>query len=53
MLADISGFTKLSSELVQDKVNGLDNLRRATSGFLSKFIYIVYSFGGDGIRVLY
>ena len=48
MLADISGFTKLSNELGKDGGNGLDRLRKATSGFLSKFIYLVYSYGGDG-----
>jgi hypothetical protein len=49
MLADISGFTKLSNELGKDGSNGLDRLRQATSGFLSQFIYLVYSYGGDGL----
>jgi hypothetical protein len=52
MLADISGFTKLSNELGKDGSNGLDKLRKATSGFLSKFIYLVYSYGGDGMLSL-
>lgn len=52
MLADISGFTKLSNELGSNGGNGLDRLRKAISTFLSKFIYIVYSYGGDGNIIL-
>ena len=48
MLADISGFTRLSRLLEEKGGQGLDDLRRYTTRFLSKFIYIVYSFGGDG-----
>lgn len=49
MLADISGFTKLSEHLGRDGVNGIDTLRRATTRFLSQFVYLVYSYGGDVI----
>jgi hypothetical protein len=48
MLADISGFTKLSGLLGENGVNGLDDLRKYTTKFLSTFIYLVYSHGGDG-----
>jgi class 3 adenylate cyclase len=49
LLADISGFTKLSGDLCSTGVRGLDDLRKATSTFLSRFISLVYSFGGDVI----
>ena len=49
LLADISGFTKLSGQLCSTGVRGLDDLRKATSTFLSKFISLVYAFGGDVI----
>lgn len=48
MLADISGFTRLSGKLCELGVSGLDELRRITSDFLSKLLYIVYTHGGDG-----
>lgn len=48
LLADISGFTKLSGELCSKGVEGLDALRQATSSFLSQFISTVYYFDGDG-----
>lgn len=48
LLADISGFSKLSGELCQRGAEGLDELHQATSGFLSEFMNIIYSFGGDG-----
>eukprot|EP00602_Paraphysomonas_sp_CaronLab_P003109 CAMPEP_0185038434 /NCGR_PEP_ID=MMETSP1103-20130426/34075_1 /TAXON_ID=36769 /ORGANISM="Paraphysomonas bandaiensis, Strain Caron Lab Isolate" /LENGTH=1145 /DNA_ID=CAMNT_0027576861 /DNA_START=129 /DNA_END=3566 /DNA_ORIENTATION=- len=47
LLADISGFTKLSGDLCLNGTHGLDDLRQATSSFLSKFISIVYAYGGD------
>lgn len=49
LLADISGFTKLSGQLCSTGVRGLDDLRKVTSTFLSKFISLVYAFGGDVI----
>jgi hypothetical protein len=48
LLADISGFTELSGELCTSGVHGLDDLRQATSDFLTKFIHIIHAFGGDG-----
>lgn len=48
LLADISGFTKLSGELCASGIHGLDDLRQATSDFLAKFIHIVHAFQGDG-----
>ena len=49
LLADISGFTKLSGELCSTGAHGLDDLRQATSSFLATFIHIVHAFGGDGM----
>lgn len=49
LLADISGFTKLSGQLCSNGVRGLDDLRQVTSNFLSRFISLVYAFGGDVI----
>jgi class 3 adenylate cyclase len=49
LLADISGFTKLSGHLCSTGVRGLDDLRQVTSTFLSRFISLIYSFGGDVI----
>ena len=48
MLADISGFTRLSGTLCHQGQSGLDKLRMITSDFLSQIIFSVYSFGGDG-----
>ena len=48
ILADISGFTKLSSKLCDRGLDGLDDLHNAASGFLGKYVQIVYSYRGDG-----
>jgi hypothetical protein len=48
MLADISGFTKLSDEYNKQGRNGLDILHSIINDFLSRMINLVYSFGGDG-----
>lgn len=49
ILADISGFTKLSCSFCNNGSVGLDMLHATVNGFLSKFVQIVYSYGGDGI----
>lgn len=48
MLADISGFSKFSGAMCLKGVNGLDELREATNGFLGHIVKIVYEFHGDG-----
>jgi hypothetical protein len=48
MLADISGFTKMSATFCERGLEGLDDLHAATSGFLGAYVQIVYSHGGDG-----
>ena len=49
VLADISGFTKLSASLCEAGLSGLDDLHNAASGFLGKYVQIVYSNKGDVI----
>ena len=49
MLADISGFTKLSSELCSQGREGIDKLRLITNESLAEFVNIINSFNGDGM----
>eukprot|EP00602_Paraphysomonas_sp_CaronLab_P013173 CAMPEP_0185042570 /NCGR_PEP_ID=MMETSP1103-20130426/42430_1 /TAXON_ID=36769 /ORGANISM="Paraphysomonas bandaiensis, Strain Caron Lab Isolate" /LENGTH=463 /DNA_ID=CAMNT_0027582665 /DNA_START=415 /DNA_END=1802 /DNA_ORIENTATION=- len=49
MLADISGFTELSSALCAEGAVGLDKLRLITDHSFAKFVNIIYSHGGDVI----
>lgn len=48
MLADISGFTRMSSRLCDRGMEGLDILRTTTSEFLGTLVDTIYAFGGDG-----
>lgn len=48
MLADISGFTKLSCSYCKQGREGLDKLHATVNGFLAQFVQIVYAHGGDG-----
>ena len=48
LLADISGFTKLSGQLCQGGISGLDLLQVNMRDFIGKIIDIVYYYGGDG-----
>ena len=48
MLADISGFTKLSGACCEEGTSGLDRLHDACSGYLGKFVQTVYTYQGDG-----
>lgn len=52
MLVDISGFSKFSGAMCSQGVNGLDELRKATNGFLGHFVETVYAYKGDGKNVL-
>ena len=53
VLADISGFTKMSAKFCEQGLSGLDDLHRNTSGFLGQYVQIVYAHGGDGKRCRY
>lgn len=48
MIADISGFTKLSSTFSSKGSAGLDELHQHTNGFLGHLVNIVYEHCGDG-----
>lgn len=48
MIIDISGFSKFSAAMCSKGVNGLDELRRATSGMLGLLVKAVYEHDGDG-----
>lgn len=52
LLADISGFTKLSSNFCLRGSSGLDDLHNVTSGFLGRLVKIIYWFNGDGTLVM-
>jgi len=47
---DISGFTKLSGEYCSQGKGGIDDLQRATNGFMGKLVEIIYQFGGDIVK---
>lgn len=48
MIADISGFTKLSSTFSSKGSEGLDQLHQHTNGFLGVLVDMVYNHNGDG-----
>jgi hypothetical protein len=48
LLADISGFVKLTGDLCSCGVEGFDDLRQCTSNFIGELINIIYYHGGDG-----
>jgi class 3 adenylate cyclase len=50
LLADISGFTKLSSNLCNKGPSGLDSLRIVINHSFASFVDIIHQFGGDGIH---
>ena len=50
LLADISGFTRLSGRFCEDGKDGIDQLQQATNGYLSILIEIVYAYGGDVMK---
>jgi class 3 adenylate cyclase len=47
MLADISGFTRLSEALCAEGAEGVDKLSDLTSGFMGELIAIVHRYEGD------
>jgi hypothetical protein len=48
MLADISGFTQLSSQLCAIGAKGLDKLRKIIDGYFKSLVETIYAWGGDG-----
>jgi class 3 adenylate cyclase len=50
LLADISGFTRLSGAYCARGKDGLDGLQNATSGYMGSLVNTVYSYGGDVIK---
>jgi len=48
MIADISGFSNLSSSLCKKGKSGLDKLHLNTKGFIGQLVDVVYYYGGDG-----
>ena len=48
MLADISGFTQLSSTLSSEGLTGIDKLRLVTNSSLAEFVKVIYDYDGDG-----
>ena len=50
LLADISGFTRLSGKFCEDGKYGIDQLQQATNGYLSKLVKTVYAYGGDVMK---
>jgi len=50
MIVDISGFTRLSGQYCARGKSGIDELQKATNGFIGQLIEIVYHFRGDIIK---
>ena len=50
LLADISGFTRLSGAFCARGKDGLDGLQSATSGYMGSLVNAIYEFGGDVIK---
>lgn len=48
LLADISGFTKLSSRLCSSGPTGIDSLRMIIDHSFASFVSVIHQFGGDG-----
>lgn len=53
VLADMSGFSKFSGEMCSKGIEGLDELRATTSGFLGDLVNTIYKYGGDGKHFYY
>jgi len=50
LLVDISGFTKLSGDFCNQGKAGIDELQRATNGYMGMLVEIIYTFGGEIIK---
>jgi class 3 adenylate cyclase len=50
LLVDISGFTRLSGQFCAMGKNGIDDLQKATNGYMGRLVETIYKFGGDIIK---
>jgi class 3 adenylate cyclase len=50
LMADISGFTRLSGVFCSQGKDGLDGLQSATSGYMGSLVNAIYIYGGDVIK---
>lgn len=50
ILADISGFTRLSGNFCSGGRDGIDQLQQATNTYLGELVKTVYAFGGDVLK---
>ena len=50
MLADISGFTRLSGTFCDRGKDGIDQLQLVVNGYLGQLVKIVYAYGGDVMK---
>ena len=50
LMADISGFTRLSGVFCSQGKDGLDGLQSATSGYMGSLVNAIYVYGGDVIK---
>ena len=50
MLADISGFTRLSGNFCSGGRDGIDQLQQATNTYLGELVKTVYAYGGDVLK---
>jgi hypothetical protein len=50
LLADISGFTRLSGKFCDDGRNGIDQLQQTTNNYLGELVKNIYAYGGDVMK---
>ena len=50
LLVDISGFTKLSGSFCKMGKSGIDDLQKATNGYMGQLVQVIYNHGGDIIN---
>ena len=50
LLADISGFTRLSGTFCDRGKDGIDQLQQVVNGYLGQLVKIVYMYGGDVMK---
>lgn len=49
LLVDISGFTRLSGQYCELGKNGIDDLQRATNGYMGRLVEVIYFYGGKSL----
>lgn len=50
LLVDISGFTRLSGSYCSRGKAGIDDLQKATNGYMGQLVKVIYKHGGDIIK---